>query len=178
MMEWLQHFLSHDASPLMQFIKYAIVGGLSTGVHILTFYFFAWCIFPALQANDHLVWLLRKFLPFLPPPGHHRVELAPGEEDRLRARNAVICNIFAFFASNVFCYILNRLFVFKPSDRYWLVEFILFCGVSAISIGLGSVMMQQLIRRFRMQTTYAFGANMVCSLLVNYALRKFFVFSG
>ena len=43
---------------------------------------------------------------------------------------------------------------------------------------LGTSMMGWLIRRFGMQTTYAFGANLVSAVLINYAARKFFIFSG
>ena len=62
--------------------------------------------------------------------------------------------------------------------RSVLVEFVLFLGVSAISMTLGVALMTFLIRRFRVQTTWAFSANTLTSLLVNYALRKFFVFKG
>ena len=31
-------FLSHDAGPVAQFIKYAVVGGLATAVNILAFF--------------------------------------------------------------------------------------------------------------------------------------------
>jgi hypothetical protein len=35
-----------------------------------------------------------------------------------------------------------------------------------------------LIRRFGMLTTYAFGANILAALLINYVMRKFFIFNG
>jgi putative flippase GtrA len=50
--------------------------------------------------------------------------------------------------------------------------------VSAISAGLGTFLMGILIDKLGIQTTYAFGANLVSSLAINYVLRKFFVFNG
>ena len=157
-------FLSHDAGPVVQFIKYAIAGGFATAVHILTFFLAGFFVFPCVASDDILVRLFGL--------------AAPVVEESLRARNAVFCNIIAFIASNTVCYIINRLFVFKPGRHSMVVEFLLFFAVSAISVGLGTFLMGVLIDRFGIQTTYAFGANMVCSLAINYALRKFFVFKG
>jgi putative flippase GtrA len=95
-----------------------------------------------------------------------------------RARNAVYSNIVAFFASNIVCYIINRIFVFKPGEHNVVVEFLLFLAVSAIAIFLGTAIMRWLIKHFNMQTTFAFAANLVTSLMLNYVLRKFFIFAG
>jgi len=35
-----------------------------------------------------------------------------------------------------------------------------------------------LIKRFGMLTTYAFGSNIFAALMINYAMRKFFIFKG
>ena len=35
-----------------------------------------------------------------------------------------------------------------------------------------------LIRRHGIRTTYAFGTNILTALLINYAMRKFVIFSG
>ena len=161
---WLAAFLSHDASPAVQFVKYALAGGIATGVHVLTFFLAGFLVFPCVNKDDILVRLFRL--------------RAPEVDESLRARRAVYCNLIAFFFSNLVCYVINRLFVFVPSDRPILLEFALFLGVSAISMSLGVALMTFLIRRFRVQTTWAFFANTLTSLLVNYALRKFFVFSG
>lgn len=156
--------LSRDANPVVQFLKYAVAGGIATAVHILTFFLAGFFVFPCVASDDILVRLFGL--------------AAPVVEETLRARNAVFCNIIAFLVSNTVCYIINRLFVFKPGRHGMLVEFLLFFAVSAISVGLGTFLMGVLIDRFGIQTTYAFGANMVCSLAINYALRKFFVFKG
>ena len=162
-------FLSHDAGPVAQFIKYAVVGGLATAVNILAFFLAGWFLFPCLTDNDVLVRLLRRFRPAL------KVPEAAG---RSRAANAVRCNIIAFFFSNTFCYILNRLFVFKPGHHSVWLEALLFALVSALSTFVGTACQTLLIKKANMQTTFAFGANLVASLAINFVLRKFVVFNG
>jgi putative flippase GtrA len=98
--------------------------------------------------------------------------------DSIRALNALLCNIGGFCVSNVFCYILNRLFVFKPGKHHIFLEFLLFFGVSAISLAVAAGVQTLLIRYLAMQTTYAFGANILCALFINYATRKFIIFKG
>ena len=162
--EWLQGALSQDCSPLVQFVKYALVGGIATAVHVLAFFLSGFFLFPCVGKDDVLVRTLRL--------------KAPEVEEEARARRAVYCNIVAFFASNTVCYILNRLFVFQPGAHSVWVEAALFYAVSAISVGLGTVLMGVLIKRFRFQTTWAFGANTVTSLMINYVARKFLIFNG
>ena len=73
---------------------------------------------------------------------------------------------------------MNRLFVFKPGRHHIVIEFLLFLAVSAISMTVGTTLMGVLIKHFGVQTTYAFGANVLSSLLINYVMRKFLVFKG
>ena len=160
----LSDFLSHDASPLLQFIKYALAGGIATAVHILTFFLIGFFLFPCVNKEDIVVRLFRL--------------TAPAVDEARRSRHAVYSNLCAFFVSNTVCYIINRLFVFQPGRHSVAVEFTLFFAVSAVSVGLGTFLMGELIKRFKMQTTYAFGANIACSLAINYVMRKFFVFNG
>lgn len=160
----LSDFLSRDASPLVQFIKYALAGGIATGAHILTFFLIGFFLFPCVNKEDILVRLFRL--------------KAPEVDEALRARHAVYSNICAFFVSNTVCYVINRLFVFQPGRHSLAVEFLLFLVVSAVSMTIGSTVMGELIKRLKMQTTYAFGANLISSLAINYVMRKFFVFQG
>ena len=162
--QWLSDFLSHDASPLAQFIKYALAGGVATATHILTFFLIGFFLFPCVNKDDILVRLFRL--------------RAPEVDEAKRARYAVFSNICAFFVSNTVCYIINRLYVFQPGRHSIVVEFILFLAVSAVSMAIGTTVMGELIKRLRVQTTYAFGANILSSLAINYVLRKFFVFNG
>ena len=162
-------FLSHDAGPVAQFIKYAFVGGLATGVNILAFFLAGWFLYPCLTEDDILVRLLRKIR------GEVRVPVA---KTRSRAANAIRCNIIAFFFSNTFCYILNRLFVFQPGHHSLWLEALLFFAVSAFSSFVGTAFQTLLIKKANMQTTFAFGANLVASLAINFVMRKFVVFNG
>ena len=162
--EKVDHLLSTDAPPFVQFLKYAVAGGFSTVVHILTFFLAGFFLFPCVTGDDIVVKLFGL--------------AAPVVEEAVRARNAVFSNVVAFAVSNTFCYVLNRLFVFKSGRHCMVVEFLLFSGVTAISASLGTFLMGVLIHQLGIQTTLAFGANMVCSLAINYVMRKFFVFKG
>ena len=159
-----ENYLSHDAPPFVQFVKYGLAGGLATATHILAFFLVGFLLFPCVTPEDPLVKLLGL--------------AAPAVEEALRARNAVLSNVCAFFVSNTVCYLANRWFVFKPGRHHVALEFFLFLAVSAVSMTIGTTLMDVLIRHFGMQTTYAFGANILSSLAINYVMRKFFVFKG
>lgn len=158
------HYLSHDAPPFVQFVKYGLAGGLATATHILMFFLAGFLLFPCVTADDPLVKLFGL--------------AAPAVHEAVRARNAVFSNIAAFFVSNTICYIINRLFVFRPGRHHIIIEFLLFLAVSAVSMVVGTSLMTWLIQQFGIQTTYAFGANILSSLAINYVMRKFFVFKG
>ena len=177
MFEYIRKQLSHDASPFVQFVKYAVVGGIATGTNILVFYLVGWFLFPCLTQDDMVVKLLHLTAP---------VAVDPDAPVRLlgifpmirRALFALYCSAIGFVISNLLCYLLNRLFVFKPGRHRWLVELLLFFAASGISWAVGSTIQTVLIDHFGLQTTLAFGANIVSALLINYAARKFFIFKG
>jgi len=149
---------------LIQFIKYALAGGVATITHILVFHMSAWKLFPALQEKDYFVRLMH-------------VRLEPIDES-LRARNSMISNALAFLVSNMVAYILNVIWVFEPGRHPFIIEISLFYAVSGISILIGTALMGFLIKRFSMLTTYAFATNIVTAVMINYAVRKFFIFQG
>ncbi len=157
-------YLSHDAPPLVQFVKYGLAGGVATAVHILAFFLAGFFLFPCVTDNDPLVKLFGL--------------VAPAVDEALRARHAVFSNVVAFFVSNTVCYLANRWFVFRPGRHHVVIEFLLFLAVSAVSMIIGTTLMGVLIQRFGIETTYAFGANILSSLAINYVMRKFFVFKG
>lgn len=163
-MNIVDQWLSNEAGNLVQFIKYAISGGIATLTHIVVFHLVAWKIFFALQANDWFVKLAN--LPIQ--------EL----DDSTRARNSMIGNGIAFVVSNLVAYLINIYWVFVPGRHHWILEIILFYLVSGVSIVIGTALMGFLIRRFGMLTTYAFGSNLVTAIMINYAMRKFFIFRG
>lgn len=158
------HYLSHDAPPFVQFVKYGLAGGIATATHILTFFAAGFLLFPCVTADDPLVKLFGLAAPLV--------------DEALRARNAVLSNLVAFMVSNTVCYIINRMFVFRPGRHHVVIEFLLFLSVSAVSMTIGATLMGMLIKYFGIQTTYAFGANILSSLAINYVMRKFFVFKG
>lgn len=163
-MNIIDQLLSHEAGNLFQFIKYVISGCIATSTHILVFHLVAWKIFFALQADD---WFVRLFnLP------------VQQLDDSSRSRNSMKGNGVAFVISNLVAYLINIYWVFVPGRYHWILEIGLFYLVSGVAIVIGTALMGFLIRRFGMLTTYAFGSNIFAALMINYAMRKFFIFSG
>ncbi len=149
---------------VVQFIKYAVSGGVATFTHVCLFHAAAWRLFPALEADDWAVRWLRLRVT------HH--------DQSVRSRNSMIDNGIAFLFSNLVAYVLNVCWVFSAGRHSPAVEIALFYAVSGVSIVVGTSIMGWLIRRFGMRTTYAFLSNLVSALLINYAMRKFFIFKG
>ncbi len=164
MKDFILQFFSVDSSPLVQFLKYAIVGGVATAIHIIVFHIAGWKIFPALQNDD---WFVKIF----------KIQMEE-EDDVLRARNSMKNNWIAFLISNLVCYILNILWVFNAGKYAWYFEIVMFYAVSGVSIALGTFLMGWLIKKFGIRTTYAFIANLFTSLAINYLMRKFIIFNG
>ncbi len=156
--------MGHNSAILLQFIKYAISGCVAVTTHILVFHLVAWKMFFALQKDDWLVGLLN----------------LPVQEidDATRSRNSMKANAIAFVFSNLVAYLINVYWVFVPGRYPWIVEVGLFYLVSGVSIVIGTALMGFLIRRFGMLTTYAFGSNVFTALMINYGMRKFFIFNG
>jgi len=130
----------------------------------VVFHLAAWKLFFALQPNDWFVKLLKLPMQKL--------------DDATRSRNSMKANAVAFIISNLVAYFINIHSVFVLGRYHWIVEIGLFYLVSGVAIVIGTGTMGFLIRRFGMLTTYAFGANILAALLINYAMRKFFIFNG
>jgi len=160
----LKQFTQREASPFIQFVKYAIAGSVATAVHIITFYMLALLVLPALEPDDVVVTVLRIAV----------VDLT----DALRARNAMINNALAFIISNLTAYLLNIYWVFESGRHHRVIEIGMFYLVSGASIILGSILMGVLINYFSLSTTVAFIAIMIVSVLINYILRKKVIFKG
>jgi putative flippase GtrA len=164
MTEWLQEFLSRDAGPFAQFVKYVIGGGIATATHIGIFHLLGWRLLPCLEKRDWAVQLLNLRV----------VEL----DDKARSRNSMFANGGAFLVSNMVAYLVNIMWVFHPGKHSRIVEIGLFYLVSGVSIVLGTSLMGWLIRKYGMRTTYAFISNLVSALFINYAMRRFVIFNG
>lgn len=167
--DFLRHFNSHDAHPALQFVKYGIAGGLATAVHLGVFYLAAWFLFPALTADDPFVRLFATLGIAVPVP-----ELG----DAARANRVMLDNGVAFLFSNTVAYVVNILWVFRRGRHGWLKEMLLFFLASGLSVAAGTVLAGGLVRWTGMATSYAFGANILASVLINYAARKFLIFKG
>ncbi len=160
--ERLRGWLSHDTHPVIQFIKYGIAGGCATATDIIVFFLLSWLLIPGLTQNDPIVRLFH--LNVLPL-------------DRLTQEHHFYINrSLTFLVSNFVAYILNILFVFKPGRHSKLKEFGLFYLVSGIAFVVGTGLGGGLIRFLHLTTSAAFLANMVASLAINYAGRKFIIF--
>ena len=164
MTEFLQTFMSHDAGPVAQFLKYAIGGGCATVVDMMVFYLMSWKVLPAMKENDPIARLLR-------------LKVAAVDEKK-RGNRFVINTLVAFIFSNFTAYVFNILFVFQSGKHPWLIELGLFYAVSGISIALAAAVGWVMIEKMHLSTTSSYVAKMVCALLINFAARKFFIFKG
>ena len=149
---------------VIQFIKYALAGGLATLTHIVIFHLVGWKIFPSLQEKDPAVRFFRLTIREV--------------NDYSRARNSMIGNSLAFLLSNMVAYVTNVIWVFQGGRHHIVIEILLFYAVSGISVFLGTMLMGILIKKLGLLTTYAFGANIFTAVMINYVVRKFFIFSG
>ena len=165
MIKWIRKQLGHEASPFVQFLKYAFVGGVATLTNMVVFFLLGWALLPCLTATDPFVRIFG-------------IQISDTLSETTRAVNAAWCNTIGFIVSNTLCYLLNRAFVFKPGRHFWLVEFLLFFAGSGLSFVIGVSLQTGLIKILGIETTYAFAANIAVALLINYATRKFIIFKG
>ena len=160
----VRRFLSHDSGPFAQFVKYGVIGVLSTCMQMVGFYLLAATCLKCLGADD---WAVR----FLGLPS---VEVSDG----VRAFRAAVATAGGFTVANIFCWIMNRLFVFKPGKFRWYVEFLMFFGVAALATVVALGVQSLLIKYFGMMTTAAVMVEVVVSFLMNFFVRKFVIFKG
>ena len=153
-----------DTPALLQFLKYVVAGVIATGTHILIFHLIAWKVFPALQAKDPAVRFFKMSIRSV--------------NDTTRARNSIIGNCIAFIISNGVAYVLNVLWVFQGGKYHYVIEILFFYAISGSTVLLGTILMSILIKRFGLLTTYAFSVNIFTAVLLNYFVRKIFIFSG
>ena len=160
----IARILSHDAGPFWQFIKYGAIGVASTGVQIAIFYLLASTFMACLTADD---WAVRLF-------GFPSVEVA----DDVRAFRFGIATVAGFALANVFCWLMNRAFVFKPGKFGKLLEFLMFFGAAAFAAVMAIVLSALMIRAFSMMTSLAVVVEVLVSFVINFAVRKFVIFKG
>ena len=98
--------------------------------------------------------------------------------DELRAHNLLINNTIAFAAANVVAYITNILFVFKSGRHHPVMEFVYFTGGSTVSFVISQFAGPWLVHHYGLPTAVAIITNIAASVLLNFAIRKFFVFKA
>jgi len=159
-----RRFLRRDAGPLSQFAKYCIAGGVAGATQIVIFFALGRRILPCLSPDDLAVRLLG-ITPVLVETGR-------------RALNAALAAAVAFAFANAVGYALNVRFVFRGGRHHPLLEIGYFYAVSAVAMVIGTGLQSALILWSGMMTTHAYGANIISSLVINYTMRKFFIFHG
>lgn len=160
----IKKILSHESGPFWQFVKYGCIGVMATCVQAAVFYLLAATLLPCLKADDWAV----------------RVLSLPSAEvtDAVRGVRFVWATAVGFVFANVFCWLMNRWFVFKPGRFRWYVEFGMFFGTATIATAIALGVMKVLIDGFGMMTTLAVVVEVVVSFLVNFFVRKFVIFKG
>lgn len=149
------YLLSRDAHPAIQFLKYAICGVIATVFYLGLALLLSYTLFPAM---DGMV-----------------VNGAP-ITDALRARNLLINNCIAFAIANVIAYVTNILFVFETGRHHPVMEFFYFTAASTLSFAISQIAGPWLVHRFGVPTIFAMATNVIASMLLNFVIRKFFVF--
>ncbi|MGN0852107.1 MAG: GtrA family protein [Kiritimatiellia bacterium] len=164
MRQSLKRFLSHGCTPFEQFVKYGAIGVLATGVQTGIFYALAATCLKCLTPDD---WAVR----FAHLPA---VEVS----DAVRSVRACAATAVGFACANVFCWLMNRRFVFKPGKFRWYAEFGMFFGMATFATAVALGVMKLLIHYAGMMTTLAVLVEVVVSFLVNFFARKHFIFKG
>lgn len=165
----VRKFLSHDAGPFAQFVKYGAIGVMATCVQTGVFYVLAATCLKCLTADDWAVkWLELPSVAFT------------GEEAWYASRGmiAAAATAVGFVIANIFCWLMNRWFVFKPGKFKWHVELAMFFGASTLATLIALGLMKLLIDQFGLMTTLAVVVEVVVSFLVNFFIRKFVIFKG
>lgn len=164
MSETLTRILSHDSGPFWQFVKYGTVGVAATCVQTGIFYLLGSTVLACLATDD---WAVR----FLHLP-------AAEVSDSVRAVRFTVATACGFVMANVFCWLMNRRFVFRAGKFAWYVEFALFFGTATFATLLAVGLCWGLIHYLGLMTTIAVFIEIAVSFLVNFFARKFFIFKG
>jgi len=167
--QFIRKVLSHECGPFWQFVKYGAIGVMATLVQTCVFYALAATCLKCLTADD---WAVR----FLGLPS----AAFTGEEVWYASRGmlAAAATAVGFTVANVFCWLMNRWFVFKPGKFRWYVEFGMFFGTSTVATVVALGIMKVLIDVFGLMTTLAVFVEVVVSFFVNFFVRKFVIFKG
>lgn len=147
-----------------QFVKYGTVGVITTYIQGIVFYVLGSSCLMCLGQGDWAVEHLS--LPCADIP------------DSLRAYRFAAATAAGFVIANAVCWVMNRMFVFRPGKFRWHVELALFFGVSLSAALIALGMSSLLIHLAGLMTSAALVLEIVVSFLLNYFIRKFIIFKG
>jgi putative flippase GtrA len=68
--------------------------------------------------------------------------------------------------------------VFRPGKFRWYIEFAMFFAAASLATAIALAVMKVLIDSFGMMTTFAVVIEVFVSFMVNFFVRKFFIFKG
>ena len=151
-------------SWFFQFVKYGTNGVIATYIQAIVFYFLASTYLKCLGAGDWAVVYL----------GLDSAAVADG----VRALRFSVCTAVGFSLANIVCWLMNRLCVFKPGRFKWYAEFAFFFAVSLCATLVALAISAGLIRFFAVATSIALIVEVVVSFVMNFVVRKFFIFKG
>lgn len=148
-----------------QIFKYGVIGVASTLVQTGVFYTLATTYLKCLTTDDFAVRLLG-------------FAAAEGLTDGVRAFRFAFATGVGFVLANVFCWLLNRRYVFTSGRYRWSVEFALFFATASIATVVALSISSMLIGRFGLMTTLAVFVEVIASFVINFVVRKFVIFKG
>jgi putative flippase GtrA len=161
--------MSRDSGAFWQIVKYGVVGVMATAVQTVVFYMLATTCLRCLTADDFAVRHL----------GLAAASFTGGEPwYASRGMLAAAATAVGFTVANVFCWLMNRRFVFKPGRHRWYAEFGMFFGVAALATFVALGVMKWLIDGFGMMTSLAVLIEIAVSFFFNFFMRKFVIFRG
>ena len=148
---------ARNVPPLIQFGVYGLCGGLATAVFVGLTVYLSYHVLPAMDGMIVDGALIT---------------------DQLRARNLLINNTIAFSVANVVAYGTNILFVFQTGRHHPVMEFLYFTAGSTVSFLISQFAGPWLVHEYGLPTGVAIITNIVASIFLNFAVRKFFVFKS
>ncbi len=152
---------SHDAHPLVQFLKYGIAGGFALLTDLVVFTLANLYLFPIGEAG-----------PAAMPDLLHSLQSDP------RVLNYLRCNLLAFVFSNLVAYVLNLKWVFRGGRHSRHLEITYFLLASFVAFLLGSLIGAFLLGALGWNEYLAKAGNVVGAVLINFLCRKYLIFKG
>jgi len=147
-LSFINKFIENKSQTSVQFIKYAMAGGLATAIHLAIFTLLNETVLPA----------------------------DIGQEGAQRGWNFFWSFSLAFLLANIVAYIVNRRWVFQSGRHSRLVEVSLFYLLATTAFLLGTPLGAYLVAKFPLNEYLVYLMVAITSVLVNFLGRKFVVF--